>query len=299
MSSLDIGVIYTHERELMSPLLGTMSASGQGLQMRLILVDNASDDGVDSWRRHFDETLVLKNDRRLSYAANMNRILEASTTRYVLLMNTDMYFDPRGQCLGRMVEFMDSQPRCGVAGCRLYHADGSDAFAARRFPTLPLVLARRCGLGRPLRRTVDHHFYAEHAPDETWPCDWLSGCFLMLRREAILEAGRFDEAYGKYFEDVDICRRIARLGWQVMYHGATSCYHLESRASKNVLSADAWTHLRAYLRWLGKWGFARSDVDMRNVGCVKRTSGASGEVRFTHPTSAEREGPEAEPRRAA
>ena len=72
----------------------------------------------------------------------------------------------------------------------------------------------------------------------------------MLRREAIEQVGRFDEGYGKYFEDVDMGWRMARAGWQVMYHGAASCYHLESRASKKPFSADAWLHLRAYLRWL-------------------------------------------------
>jgi len=251
---LDIGVIYTHERELMPRLLGTMSASGEGLRMRLNLVDNASARVVAPWQGYFSETRVVNNRRQLSYAANLNRILAVSTARYALLMNTDMYFDPRQQCLRRMVDFMDRQPRCGIAGCRLYHADGSDARAARQFQTLPLILARRCGLGRVLRRRVDRHFYGKHAPHETWPCDWLSGCFLMVRREAIAEVGQFDEQYGKYFEDVDICLRMARAGWQVMYHGATSCYHLESRASKNLLSADAWTHLRAYFRWLRKWG---------------------------------------------
>jgi len=256
---LDIGVIYTHERELMPRLLATMSASGQGLRTRLILVDNASArdqqrETVSAWCDYFPETRVLRNERRLSYAANLNRILDASAARYVLLMNTDMYFDPREQCLGRMVAFMDSQPQCGAAGCRLYHADGADAHAARRFQTLPLILARRCGLGRLLRRTVADHFYAEHAADETWPCDWLSGCFLMVRREAMATVGRFDEGYGKYFEDVDLCLRMARAGWQVMYHGATSCYHLEARASRNPFSADAWVHLRAYVHWLRRWG---------------------------------------------
>ena len=62
----------------------------------------------------------------------------------------------------------------------------------------------------------------------------------MVRREAIEAVGHFDEGYGKYFEDVDLCLRMARAGWQVMYHGATSCYHLESRASRNPFSADAW-----------------------------------------------------------
>ena len=223
--------------------------------MRLVLLDNNSADGVEPWRGYFRETRVLRNSRRLSYAANLNRIVDASAARHVLLMNTDMYFDPPEQCVGRMVAFMDATPRCGVAGCRVYHADGSDAHAARRFQTLPLILARRCGLGGVLRQTVDHHFYAEHAPDETYECDWLSGCFLMARREALRAVGRFDENYGKYFEDVDLCLRMARAGWQVMYHGATSCCHLEARASKNLLSADAWIHLRAYLRWLRRWGW--------------------------------------------
>jgi len=254
-SDLDIGVIYTHERELMPRLLETMSASGDGLRTRLILIDNASSDGVEPWLEFFPETLTLRNEiRQPSYAVNLNRILDASTARYVLLMNTDMYFDPKEQCLARMVAFMDGRPRCGLAGCRLYHADGTDALAARRFQTLPLIVARRCGLGRFFRRTVERHFYAEHSPDETWPCDWVSGCFMMVRRAAIEQVGRFDRRYRKYFEDVDMCLRMAQAGWQVMYHGSASCYHLENRASKTPFSADAWLHLLSYARWLRRRG---------------------------------------------
>jgi N-acetylglucosaminyl-diphospho-decaprenol L-rhamnosyltransferase len=256
--ALDIGVIYTHERKLMPRLLETMSASGPGLKMRLLLVDNASPDGADQWRPHFPETQILRNGRRLSYAENLNRVLAASTARHVLLMNTDMYFDPSERCLRRMVDFMDGHPQCGVAGCRLLHRDGSDAHAARRFQTLPLILARRCGLSPLMRSTVAHHFYAEHTCHETWECDWLSGCFLMVRRAAAQEIGCLDESYGKYFEDVDFCLRMAQAGWLVMHNGSTSCYHLEQRNSKKMLSLDAWRHLVAYSRWIRKWGFVPS-----------------------------------------
>ncbi|MBN1395924.1 MAG: glycosyltransferase [Pirellulales bacterium] len=252
---LDIGVIYTHERELMARLLATMAGSSGGLRTRLLLVDNASADGAEQWRGFIDDTLVLYNRRRLSYAANLNRVLDAATARYVLLMNTDMYFDPRQECLRRMVEFMDGRPDCGLSGCRILHADGADARSARRFQTVPLILARRCGLGRLMRRTLDRHFYAERAPDDTFACDWLSGCFLMVRRAAIEQVGRLDEKYGKYFEDVDLCLRMARAGWKVLYHGAVGCYHLERRASRNPFSTDARLHLRAYFRWLRRWGF--------------------------------------------
>jgi hypothetical protein len=254
MLDLDIGVIYTDERALMSPLIESMRASGDGLRMRLILVDNNSAGGVEPWSRAFDESKILYNTRRATYAANLNRILAASSARYVLLLNTDMYFAASEQCLARMVSFLDAHPRCGLAGCRLHHADGSNAYGARRFQTVTSILARRCGVGGLLRRSLARHLYAEHGAEETWQCDWLSGCFLMVRRAAYEQIGGLDEDYGKYFEDVDFCLRMARAGWSVMYHGGVSCCHLEQRASKSVVSADAWIHLRSYLRFLRKWG---------------------------------------------
>jgi hypothetical protein len=252
---LDIGVIYTGERDLMGPLLSTMKASAPGLNYRLILVDNDSDDGIQPWRQIIPETKVLKNTERLPYAANLNRILAAATARYVLVMNTDMFFDPRQRCLSRMVEFMNSYPSCGIAGCRLLHADGHDARAARRFQTLSVLLARRFGLGSFMQRTLERYFYMDHAPGESFDCQWLSGCFLMLRNEAVKKVGLFDESFGKYFEDVDMCLRMARAGWSVMYHGATSAYHIEQRASRRLFSTDAWRHLLAYIYWLNKWGY--------------------------------------------
>jgi len=251
---LDVGVVYSGERALLEPLLGTLAASAEGLRIRLILVDNHSPDGVGGWTGVVPNTLVLRNRRRFPYAVNLNRVLAASTARYVLLLNTDMFFDPRQQCLARMVQFMDAEPDCGIAGCRIYHADGSDAPSARRFQTASIIAARRLGLGRLMRRTLNRYFYREHAPGESFDCDWLSGCFLMVRREAFQQAGLFDESFGKYFEDVDMCLRVCRAGWRVRYHGRTSCYHLEARASRRWLSADAWRHLRAYACWLGKWG---------------------------------------------
>ena len=57
----------------------------------------------------------------------------------------------------------------------------------------------------------------DHAPGESLTCQWLSGCFLMLRNKAIEKIGLFDESFGKYFEDVRLCLRMARGGWHVMF----------------------------------------------------------------------------------
>ncbi|OHB66378.1 MAG: hypothetical protein A2V70_18955 [Planctomycetes bacterium RBG_13_63_9] len=254
--AVDVGVVYTYEHDLMPRLLSSLEQSANGLSKRLLLVDNASSDGVEPWSRYVANTKIVRNSKRLTYAANLNRILESSTARYILLLNTDMFFDPEQQCISKMVRFMDTHPDCGVAGCRLYHEDGQHAPSARRFQTIPTILARRFGLGRWMRGTLEDYFYQEHDVEETWECDWLSGCFLMIRREAFEDVGLFDTRFGKYFEDVDMCLRMARAGWRVMYHGATYCYHLERRASRRFFSADGRRHVLAYVRWLMKWGLS-------------------------------------------
>ncbi len=138
---LDVGIIYSGERHFMTPLVTSLAGSWAGTTARLILVDNASADGVADWARVVPQTKILRNEKPLGYAANLNRILSASSARYVLLMNTDMYFDPADQCLAGMVAFMDERPRTGIGICQVYHPDGSYGYPARRFPTLRTIAA--------------------------------------------------------------------------------------------------------------------------------------------------------------
>jgi N-acetylglucosaminyl-diphospho-decaprenol L-rhamnosyltransferase len=252
---VDVGFIYTHERRFMTPLVSSLALSARGVSMRMILVDNASEEGVGEWRLDVPETIVVRNGERLGYAANLNRILEVSTARYTLLLNTDMYFEPSEQCVAKMVRFMDAHPDCGVAGCGLYHPDGTFGFPARRFQTPAMIAARRLGLSRFLGHTVDSYLNRDRPHDAVYDCDWLSGCFLMVRREAFEEVGPFDLRFRKYFEDVDFCLRMGKAGWRVMINGETWCYHLEQRASKKLFSRDAFVHMQSYLIWLAKWGW--------------------------------------------
>lgn len=268
---IDLGVIFTHEREFMTPLISSLARSGDAVSKRLILVDNASEGGVAEWSHLVPNTHVLRNSRRLGYAENLNLILEASTARYVLLLNTDMLFDPAEQALTKLVRFMDEHPDCGVSGCRLYHRDGSYAFPARRFQTLATIAARRLGMARFLGETVEQYLYQQHAPTESFECDWLSGCLLMTRREAAVQVGGFDCGFAKYFEDVDFCLRTARAGWKVMMNGGTFAWHWEQRASKNLLSRDAWVHARSYSRWLAKWGFS-PDTGVATLSPLRRAA---------------------------
>jgi dTDP-4-dehydrorhamnose reductase len=256
VADLDVGVIYTHERDWMPRLLPSLSRSADDFSLQLILVDNVSHDGTEEWETLLPRTTVLRNTQRLGYAPNLNRILEAATAPFVLLLNTDMEFDPEEQCLAKMVRFMQRHPRCGLSGCRLYHPDGTYGYPARRFQTLSVIAGRRTPLAPLLQRVVDRYQYHERPYTGIFPCDWLSGCFMLIRRAAYEQVGGFDCRFAKYFEDVDMCLRMAQAGWQVLFNGETYCYHGEQRASRKLLSRDTVQHVRSYYHWLRKWGWS-------------------------------------------
>jgi N-acetylglucosaminyl-diphospho-decaprenol L-rhamnosyltransferase len=266
---LDIGVVYTHERGFMTDLMKSIASAMPGLRSRMILVDNCSREGVADWQSTFP-SVVLRNERQLGFAENMNRVIGASTARYLLLLNTDVYFSQQESCLTKMVEFMDQQPTCGASICRVYHPDNTYAYPARRFLTLRAVMARRLGLGNVLVNSLQRYLYLDRDPYSVFECDWISGCFMLLRQAALRQVGPLDPRFKKYFGDVDLCARLNRTGWRVMFNGATFCFHHEQRASKRVLSRDCLTHLMSYGQWMKKWGLrspagATPGTDLRDA----------------------------------
>ena len=257
---VDLGVIYTHEDDYMPPLLSTLAASGPGLRLRLLLVDNASDSGAKKWLKHFPNVQIIRNQQRLNYAENLNRVLEAGDAPFAMLLNTDMFFEPEEQTVARLTNFMRMHPECGLAACRLYHPDGTYGFPARRFQSLRTIAGRRLGLGRLFPTSLRNHLYAEHEHTDAFACDWVSGCLMFVRRAALEDVGLLDESYGKYFEDVDYCLRMQQHGWQVMFTGETYAWHWEQRSSKRLWSKDAWRHVRSYTKFLRKWGFSPQKI---------------------------------------
>lgn len=48
-----------------------------------------------------------------------------------------------------------------------------------------------------------------------YDADWVEGCCMMLRPEAIRDVAGFDEEYFLYYEEIDLCERLRRAGWRV------------------------------------------------------------------------------------
>jgi GT2 family glycosyltransferase len=199
------------------------------------------------------ETRVLANDRPLGFAANANRGIAATRGEFVVVANPDTV--PAPDAVATLVAFAESHPRCGVAGPRMLGIDGERIPSRRRFPTVRGTIVRRTPLRRfrpPLERQRAH-YHLDEATDEPVQTDWLLGGFVLLRRTMLAELGGFDAGFRLYGEDIDLCYRAARAGWERWYVPAAVVRHEWKRETdRRLLTRRTLWHWRGIARFVRK-----------------------------------------------
>src|SRR5262249_24066766 len=126
---------------------------------------------------------------------------------------------PAPAAVATLLEFARARPRCGIAGPQLLYPDGTWQPSRRRFPTVTGTLVRRTPLrlALPPRERQRSHYLLDERPEDPVEADWMLGAFLLLRRELLDELGGLDEGFRLYGEDIDLCYRAAKAGWERWY----------------------------------------------------------------------------------
>jgi hypothetical protein len=196
---------------------------------------------------------VISNAQPLSYAANANLGIAATSGDYVVVANADVV--PAPDCVGVLVDFADSHPRCGIAGPKMVNPDGSLQASRRRFPTIGSTLVRRTPLRRlfpPLERQRRHYMLDEQV-DEPMQVDTMLGAFFLCRRAMLAELGGWDSKYRHYIEDIDLSYRAMKAGWERWWIPQAVAHHEWQRESDHrFLSRMSWWHTRGMVRFLRK-----------------------------------------------
>ena len=206
--------------------------------LELIVVDNASSDGSAAMvRQHFPQVRLIANNSNLGFTHANNQGLAASQGRYVLLLNPDT--EVVGDAVATLLAFLEAHPDVGVVGPQLRFPDGSIQPSRRRFPTLATAFVESTVL-QPLfagSSLLRRYYVADQPDDVTQDVDWLVGACLLVRREAIEQAGPLDEGFFMYSEELDWCRRLKQAGWRIVYLPAAQVIHYEGKSSEQNLAA--------------------------------------------------------------
>ena len=266
--------------DFLEQFLASLPAASTG-PLSVTVVDNGSTDGSVERARAEPGVDVVETGSNRGYGAAANEGVAGADEEWVLVVNPDIVFAPRS--VDELLAVAGRWPRSGALGPRIHTGDGMLYPSARELPSLgrgighaafgwiwpsnPWTAAYRRESGVPVEGTVG----------------WLSGACLLVRRAAFESVGGFDEGYFMYFEDTDLCDRLARAGWDVVYAPSATVTHQGGHATSRHLdrmsrahhdsayrylsrryAGPAWMPVRAVLR-AGLWGRYQLSRRVRRV----------------------------------
>jgi N-acetylglucosaminyl-diphospho-decaprenol L-rhamnosyltransferase len=189
-----------------------------------VVVDTGSSDGTASAVRDRHPHVRVLELANAGFARGANAGLRATSATVVIVCNADVRFAPGAlETLGSAVV---AAPDVGAVGPAVRYPDGTLQASARRRPDLRTSVGHAL-LGRvaPSNRWTRSYHGVDLAPDRARDVDWLSGCTVALRREAVEPLGGFDPGYFLYVEDVDLAARLRAAGWRLRYEPAATVVH--------------------------------------------------------------------------
>jgi GT2 family glycosyltransferase len=172
----------------------------------IVVVDNASTDGsVDLIRSGYPHVAVIVNDSNLGFAEGNNvgiRYLLDRAVDLILLLNNDAV--------------LDSEALCALQ--RAAQAHSAAAYGATIYElSEPGAIWYAGGRISPLTLDARHEATTPGVRGMAWPTEFITGCCLMFRADALRTVGLLDRDFFAYYEDLDWCLRATRAGQRLLY----------------------------------------------------------------------------------
>ncbi|NIJ04169.1 glycosyltransferase [Frigoribacterium faeni] len=222
---------------------------------RLLVVDNGSTDGApEAVSGSHEHVTLVRAPGNVGYgsAANIGAARAQDDEQWLLVCNPDTIATP--ETVTRLLEAARDAPRAGVLGPRILDPDGTVYPSARALPSI------RTGIGHallsgvwpanPWTRRYQQRDVSSSA--ETSTVGWLSGAFLLVRREAFEQVGGFDDDFFMYFEDVDLGRRMAAAGWSNLFVPSAEVMHIGGESTARAADVMVRAHHASAHRYIAK-----------------------------------------------
>ena len=230
MKQLDLSIIignYNTEK-LLEKTISSVYRNIKNISFEIIVVDDGSSDrSVEMVKNKFPKIKIRENAKNLGYSKTYNIGTRLSKSRYVLHLNSDIFFT-KDSSLDLIIKFMDKNQNIGISGCKIIKRDGSlDMPCKRSLPTIINVFSQTIGLYKIFPKIKSLNYYLTYIPDdEIARIECIMGAFMLIRKELIKKIGYLDERFFIYSEDIDYCYRAIKAGWSVYYFPKIKIKHM-------------------------------------------------------------------------
>ena len=224
--------------------------------VHVVLADNGSGDGAPEAAAERPGVTLLPPGSNLGYGGGANLGARGGDEPWLVVANPDITWHKGA--LDTLLDAAERWPRGGAFGPAILTPGGDLYPSARAFPTLGRGIGHAlCGWWWPGNPWTKSYRQEAGGPVEG-PAGWLSGSCMLLRRTAFDEVGGFDPGYFMYFEDLDLCRRLADAGWQSVHVPTAVVEHTGAHSTRRSRNAMLRAHHASAYRYLaGQYGGLR------------------------------------------
>jgi GT2 family glycosyltransferase len=174
------------------------------------------------------------------YGANQNAAFAETQAPYFCVLNPDIRL--KSNPFPALIAALSDQS-VALVSPKILALSGAEEDSARRFPTLRGLLGKAFG--------ATDGTYGLSSSDGIISPDWLAGMFLLIKAGAYRSVGGFDETFFLYYEDVDLCSRLRKSGYEIRQDRAAEVIHDARRESRRSWKFARW-HLASMARYLWK-----------------------------------------------
>lgn len=219
----------------------------------VFVIDNSDNEGL----RHVAEACDICTYRHVEnrgFGAGHNIGIELARhikSDYHVVLNADVCWSR--PVISPMTHYLESHADTVMLGPKVYYPDGMLQYSCRMLPTPADLFCKRFLPASLTARRMRRYLLADISHDEPFECSYLLGSFLFFRMSALTSSGGFDERFFMYPEDIDITRRMTRLG-KVLYWPRVSIIHEHAAASRHSTRMLR-IHIVNMFRYFNKWGW--------------------------------------------
>lgn len=222
---------------------------------QIVIDNNSADRTVEIVEKCFPKVKLIKNNRNTGFSFANNQGAKISTGEFLLFLNQDMRV--QAGSLEKMVDYMKTHPKVGIASCKLINESGEVNKEAlpRRFPGLIDQVFIILKIHHLFPNILNKYLYNGFDANKKQEVDSVRGSFLMMRMEIYEKLGwAFDPRYFFWFEDVDICREVKKMGYKIVYNPIVSCMDYVGQSVKK--RTTLWKQkqfTKSMLQYFCKW----------------------------------------------
>ncbi len=230
---LSIIIVNYNVKHFLELCLSSVQKAVEGIAAELIVVDNASSDGSDTYiQEFFPEVRYIYLTENLGFAKANNLAAKQAKGEFVLFLNPDTIIaeDTLHICL----QTFKAQVNIGVLGVRMIDGNGNYLPESKRgLPTALTSFFKITGLYylRPTHKTVAAYYHGHLSATQNHEIDVVAGAFMMLQKNTFFQAGAFDERYFMYAEDVDLSYSLQKMGRKNFYLADTTIIHFKGEST--------------------------------------------------------------------